>query len=168
MRIAVYPGSFDPVTKGHQNIIERAAAIFDKVYVCVMVNHAKTPTFPTDMRVNFIERCTSHLDNVVAESSDDLLVNYAKSRNATVIVKGLRALSDFEMEFQMAMANRKLEPTIDTVFLTAGEEYTYLSSSIVREMARYDADLTPFLPEEIIDDVKRTMHDVTYSQKKKG
>ena len=153
MRIAVYPGSFDPITLGHLNLIKRAARIFDKVYVCVMVNSGKKPWFTLEERMEFIQRCIERFGNVEAEYSDKLLVEYAKSRGATVIVKGLRAVTDFEMEFQMALTNSKLEPGIETVFLTASEKYTYLSSTIVREMAKYNADLSQFVPREIKDDL---------------
>jgi len=153
MRIAVYPGSFDPITLGHLNIIKRAVRIFDKVYVCVMVNSGKSPMFTLDERMEFIRRVTERFGNVEVDCSDKLLVDYAVSKNATVIVKGLRAVSDFEMEFHMALTNKKLCPDIDTVFLTASEKYTYLSSTVVKEMAKYGADLTKFVPREIIDDI---------------
>ena len=153
MSIAVYPGSFDPITLGHLNIIKRAAAIFDKVYVCVMINSSKRPMFTREERMELISRCTASLPNVVVETSDDLLVQYAKERGANVIVKGLRAVSDFDSESQMALINKKLEPMIDTVFLTSSEKYTYLSSTVVKEMAKYGADLSGFVPREIIQDV---------------
>ena len=153
MKIAVYPGSFDPITLGHLNIIKRAARIFDKVYVCVMVNSGKNPMFTLEERMEFVRRVTEKFGNVEVECSDKLLVEYATSRGASVIVKGLRAVSDFEMEFHMALTNKKLQPNIDTMFLTASEKYTYLSSTIVKEMAKYGADLTKFVPREIIDDI---------------
>ena len=153
MRIAVYPGSFDPITLGHLNIIKRASRIFDKVYVCVMVNSGKNPWFTLEERTDFIRRCVERFPNVEVEWSDKLVVEYAKSKGASVIVKGLRAVSDFEMEFQMALTNSKLEPGIETVFLTASEKYTYLSSTIVREMVRYNCDLSQFVPREIKDDL---------------
>ena len=153
MKTAVYPGSFDPITLGHLNIIKRASRLFDKVCVCVMVNSAKHPIFSLQERMEFIKRCTGKYGNVEVEYSDKLLVEYARSKGATFIVKGLRALSDFDMEFQMALMNKKMEPSIDTVFLTAEQKYTYLSSTIVREMARYHADISKFVPREIIDDV---------------
>lgn len=153
MKIAVYPGSFDPITLGHLNIIKRASRLFDKVYVCVMINSDKRPVFSTDERMDFIRRVTEKYGNVEADSSDGLLVKYAKSKNASFIIKGLRAVSDFDWEFQIALTNKKLEPTIDTAFLTADEKYIYLSSTVVREMAKYNADLSKFVPREIIDDV---------------
>ena len=153
MKVAVYPGSFDPVTLGHMNIIERAAAIFDKLYVCVMVNSDKKPMFSRDERVDMIRRCCAHLPNVEVETSDGLLVDYAAGHGACAIVKGLRAVSDFDWEFQMALANKKLNPAVETMFLASSEKYTYLSSTVAREMAKYGADLSDFLPAEIIDDV---------------
>lgn len=153
MKAAVYPGSFDPVTLGHMNIIERAAAIFDKVYVCVMVNSEKNPMFSRQERVEMIQRCCAGLPNVEVETSGGLLVDYAASRGAVAIVKGLRAVSDFDWEFQMALANKKLNPAIETMFLASSEKYTYLSSTVAKEMAKYGADLSDFLPNEIIPDV---------------
>ena len=154
MKIAIYPGSFDPVTSGHLNIIRRAAKIFDRLIVCVMVNSGKTPMFSRDERVELIKRVTGDLPNVEVDSSEDLLADYARQKGSCVIVKGLRAGSDFENEFQMAMINRKLNPGLDTMFLTAEHEYMYMSSSMVKELGRYDADLSEFLPEEIIPDFK--------------
>jgi pantetheine-phosphate adenylyltransferase len=153
MKIAVYPGSFDPITLGHLNIIKRAAKIFDKVYVCVMKNSDKSPLFTREERVDLIARTVKNFANVEAETSDELLVSYAKARGATVIVKGLRAVSDFDWEFQMALANRKIDPSIDTLFLASSEKYTYLSSTVVKEMAKYGADLREFVPREIVEDV---------------
>ncbi len=152
MKTAVYPGSFDPITLGHLNIIERAARNFDKVVVCVMVNSEKHYMFTDEERVGFIRRVTAHLSNVEVDSSDELLANYARDREISVIVKGLRAVTDFENEFMMSMINHKLNPELDTMFLMAEQQYLYLSSSTVKEMGRYGADLTDFLPAEIIPD----------------
>ena len=152
MKIAIYPGSFDPVTSGHLNIIQRAAKILDKLIVCVMVNAGKKPMFTQEERVELIRRVTSDLPNVEVDGSDDLLADYARRIGDCVIVKGLRAGSDFEYEFQMAMINHKINPDLDTMFLTAEQQYTYLSSSIVKELGRYNVDLKDFLPEEIIPD----------------
>jgi len=157
MKTAVYPGSFDPITLGHLNIIKRAARIFDKVYVCVMKNSEKNPLFTREERVELIKRTCKNLNNVEVEVGDGLLVKYAKSKGATVIVKGLRAVSDFDWEFQMALANRKIDPAIDTLFLASSEKYTYLSSTVVKEMAKYEADLREFVPREIIEDVVNKM-----------
>ena len=153
MKSAVYPGSFDPITLGHLNIIRRATAIFDTLYVCVMTNSSKVSLFNRDERVELIERCVLHYPNVVVETSEGLLVDYVRSKGANVIVKGLRAVSDFDWEFQIALANRKIDPGIDTLFLASSERYTYLSSNVVKEMAKYGADLREFVPREIIDDV---------------
>jgi len=152
MSIAIYPGSFDPVTLGHLNIIKRASHIFDEVYVCVMVNSGKHPTLSHEKRLEYLELCTARFPNVKVDSSDKLLVEYAHEVNANVIVKGMRAVSDFDWEFQMALANKKLAPDIDTMFLMASQKYMYLSSTIVKEMARYGVELSDFLPREIIDD----------------
>jgi pantetheine-phosphate adenylyltransferase len=153
MKIAVYPGSFDPVTLGHLDIIKRASQIFDKLYVCVMVNSTKNPMFSREERMELIRKITANMPNVEVETSDQLLVRYAKEKGAVTIVKGLRAVSDFDAEFQMALANRMIEQTVDTVFLASSEKYTYLSSTIVKEMAKYHADLSDFAPEEIIEDI---------------
>lgn len=153
MKTAVYPGSFDPVTLGHLNIIRRASRIFDKLYVCVAVNSAKSPAFSVEERVDFLKRSTARFGNVIVESSDKLLVDYAREREIGVIVKGLRAVSDYENEFQMALINKKMAPEIDTMFLTSDAKYTFLSSTVVKEVAKYGAKLDDFLPREILDDV---------------
>ena len=158
MATAVYPGSFAPITLGHLNIIRRAAGIFDKVYVCVMVNSEKNPMFSLEERMEFIKRATARFDNVEVDCSRELLIRYAKEKGAKVIVKGLRAVSDFDMEFQMALTNYKLEPNIETMFLTADAKYSYLSSTVVKEMAKYGTDLEMFVPREIIDDIVRKTH----------
>ena len=152
MKIAIYPGSFDPVTSGHLNIIRRAANIFDKLIVCVMVNAGKNPMFTLEERVDLIRRVTEELANVEVDSSSELLADYAKRRGSCVIVKGLRAGSDFENEFQMALINHKINPELDTMFLTAESQYMYLSSSTVKELGTYGVDLSDFLPSEIIPD----------------
>jgi pantetheine-phosphate adenylyltransferase len=154
MTTAIYPGSFDPITLGHLNIIRRASDVFEKVVVCVMVNSAKSPMFSLDERVELISRVVSRFPNVTVDTSDVMLAEYAKRYENAVIVKGLRAVSDFESEFQMALINKKVNPGLETVFLTASEKYTFLSSSVVKEMARYGADLTEFVPCEIIPDVQ--------------
>ena len=155
MSIAVYPGSFDPITLGHLNIIRRTASVFDKLYVCVMINSDKKPLFNREERVEFIERTVVRYKNVIVDSSEDLLVEYMRGIDAKVIVKGLRAVTDFDKEFQIALINRKLDPGIETFFMPSSEKYTYLSSSAVKEMTRYGADLKTFVPHEIIDDVIR-------------
>jgi len=153
MSIAVYPGSFDPITLGHLNIIRRSASVFDELIVCVMVNSEKSPLFTPEERVELIKRTTTKLPNVKVEKSGELLVDFMKSLGARVIIKGMRAVSDYEREFQIALVNRKLAPSIETMLMPSSEKYTYLSSSVVKEMARYGADLQAFVPVEIIDDV---------------
>ena len=154
MKTAIYPGSFDPVTLGHINIIKRAAAAFEKVIVCVMVNAAKDcGLFTPEERLELLKK-SIHVDNVEFDINRGLLAEYAKQQNARVLVKGLRAVSDYESEVQMALINGKLNPDLDTVFFPSSEKYTYLSSSVVKELARYHADLTEFLPREILEDVK--------------
>ena len=150
MKNAIYPGSFDPITVGHLNIIRRAAEIFDHLTVCVMVNAGKNPMFSLEERVELIRRVTKDLPNVEVDGSHELLAEYARKKGSCVIVKGLRAGSDFENEFQMAMINRKLNPELDSLFLTAEHQYMYLSSSAVKELGYYQADLSDFLPPEII------------------
>ena len=153
MTTAIYPGSFDPITLGHLNIIRRASKIFDQVVVCVMVNSAKTPMFSLAERMELIERVVKRLKNVIVDTSDILLAEYAKRYEGAVLVKGLRAVSDFESEFQMAIINNKMNTNLDTLFLTSSEKYTYISSSVVKEMAKYGTDLSKFVPREILDDV---------------
>ena len=157
MKIAIYPGSFDPVTSGHLNIIQRAANIFDKLIVCVMVNAGKNPMFTLEERVELIHRVTWDIPNLQVESSNKLLAEFAREQGSCVIVKGLRAVSDFENEFQMALINRKINPDLDTMFLTADSEYMYMSSSVVKELGRYGANLADFLPKEIIPDFQRKL-----------
>ena len=160
MKNAIYPGSFDPVTIGHLNIIRRAAEIFDQLTVCVMVNAGKNPMFTQQERVEFIRRVTKDLPNVDVDCSGELLAEYARKKGSCVIVKGLRAGSDFENEFQMAMINHKINPDLDTMFLTAEHQYTYLSSSMVKELGRYNVDLKDFLPEAIIPDFVQRIQQV--------
>ena len=159
MKTAIYPGSFDPITLGHLNIIKRAAVCFDKLIVCVMVNSEKVNRglFTPEERVELIRRVVAKLPNVEVDFSDELLAAYAKRRKAHVVVKGLRAVSDYENELQMALINRKLNPRLETMFLPSSAKYTYVSSSMVKEMARYGAELSDFVPREIIGDVQRKM-----------
>lgn len=165
MSVAIYPGSFDPVTLGHLNIIKRASQCFEKVIVCVMINSNKQGVFTPQERVELLRRATERFSNVEVDFSDELLAEYAKRRKAHVVVKGLRAVSDFEQEVQMAVINRKLNPRLETMFLASSEKYTYLSSTIVKEMARYGADLSDFVPREIVDDVNARMKQL---QERKG
>ena len=159
MEIAIYPGSFDPVTSGHLNIIRRAANIFDKLIVCVMVNAGKNPMFSLEERVELIKRVTADIPNVEVDCSSELLADYAQKRGSCVIVKGLRAGSDFENEFQMALINHKINPNLDTMFLTAESQYMYLSSSTVKELGNYNVDLSEFLPAEIIPDFQNRINE---------
>lgn len=154
-RIAVYPGSFDPVTNGHLDVIRRAAGIFDKVIVGVGRNAGKSPLFTPDERVALIQAAVSDLDNVEVESFDGMLVAFAKQHGASVLVKGLRAISDFEYEFQMALANRHLDPSVETMFLMTSAEYQFLSSSIVKEMVRVGGDCSPLVPSVVMDALRR-------------
>ena len=157
MRTAICPGSFDPITLGHLNIIKRAARCFDKLIVCVMFNHDKRAMFTQQERVEMIQRAAGHLPNVEVDCSEGLLADYAKARGSCVVIKGLRAGSDFEKEFQMSLINRKLNPRLETMFLPSSAKYTYVSSSVVKEMARYGADLSDFVPREIIADIQQKM-----------
>ena len=164
MSIAVYPGSFDPITLGHLNIIRRAASVFDEVVVCVMVNSEKNPLFSHEERVDLIRRTTARYKNVSVEMSAELLVEFMKGIGAKVIIKGMRAVSDYEREFQIALVNRKLDPRIETLLMPSSEKYTYLSSTVVKEMAKYGADLGTFVPKEIINDVLEKIESVGWRQ----
>ena len=157
MRIGVYPGSFDPATLGHLDIIQRASRLFDKLIVAPMINGEKHSSFTMEEKVDFLRRMTRDLPNVEVESFGGLLADYVKEKNACAIVKGLRAVSDFEYEFQMALANKKLNPDVDTVFLMTGQKYLFLSSTIVRDIARHGGDITGFVPEEIRDDIMKKL-----------
>ncbi|MCD7753132.1 MAG: pantetheine-phosphate adenylyltransferase [Clostridiales bacterium] len=157
MRTAIYPGSFDPVTRGHLDIIKRAAAQFDRLIVCVMVNSEKKGLFTPQERVELLRRVTADIPNVEVDASPSLLADYAREKGAGCVVKGLRAMSDFEKEFQMAMINRKLNPGLETMFLSARQNYTYLSSSIAKELAMYRVPLEDFVPAEIAADVQAKM-----------
>ncbi len=154
MRIAVYPGSFDPITNGHLDIIERASKVFDKVVVGVLRNKNKSPAFTAEERVELIKRVTMHLDNVETESFDGLLVDFAKAHGARVIVKGLRTVNDFEYEFQMALLNRALNNECETMFMMTNSKYSYISSSMIKELAGYKGNLEGLVPSEIIQDIK--------------
>ena len=159
MKTAIYPGSFDPITLGHLNILKRAAVCFDKLIVCVMVNSEKVNRglFTPEERVELIRRVVAKLPNVEADCSSTLIAEYARQKRACTLVKGLRAVSDYENELQMALINRKLNPRLETMFLPSSAKYTYVSSSMVKEMARYGAELSDFVPREIIGDVQRKM-----------
>ena len=158
MKIGIYPGSFDPVTLGHIDVIKRASALVDHLIIGVLKNSSKTPLFSAEERVELLRRTTQDIPNIEIESYDGLLVDFADTKNADVIVRGLRAVTDFEYELQLAQTNRKLNPKVDTVFLATSVEYAYLSSSIVREIARYNGNIEKFVPENIIEDVYNKMY----------
>ena len=165
MSTALYPGSFDPLTVGHLDIIERTAKLFDSVIVAVLVNPRKQGVFPVEERIRLIERACAHIPNVRAEQFYGLLVDYARQTGASVIIRGLRAVSDFEYEFQMAQMNKKLCPDVETLFMMTNPEHAYISSSGVREIATLGGDVSSFLPPCILEDVqdaldakRRAMH----------
>lgn len=153
--IAVYPGSFDPVTNGHLDIIKRASRIFEKVYVAILVNSAKSPLFTAEERADMITRSVKNmgLKNVEVHIFSGLLVDFISEKGANVIVKGLRAVSDFEYEFQMALMNHKLLREVETLFMMTSNKYSYLSSSIVKEVARYGGNLNGLVPDELIEEI---------------
>ena len=149
MRTAIYPGSFDPLTNGHLDVIQRAAKLFDRVVVAVAVNEGKKPLFTVQERLALVRGAIQHLPNVEADSFDTLLVDFAVSKKAVAVVRGLRAVSDFEFEFQMALMNRKLNENIETIFMMPKDTYTFLSSRIVKEIARLGGDVSEFVPEQV-------------------
>ena len=153
MQTAIYPGSFDPITLGHLDIIRRASRIFDRVVVCVVANANKKTMFTLEERQDHVRRVTAHLPNVEVDTWYGLLVDYADRYEQPVVVRGLRAVSDFEYEFMMALTNKKLNNRVETAFLASDERYTYLSSSGVKEIAHFGGDVKQFLPEEIYDEV---------------
>lgn len=158
MKVAICPGSFDPVTKGHLDIITRSSKLFDKVIVLVAPNLSKKPSFTVEERIQFIQRVTVELPNVVVDTYGGLLAEYAKLKKAAAIVRGLRAVSDFEYEFQMALTNKKLNPEAETVFLTTSAENMYLSSSIVKQVASLGGDISDFIPAPILQDIKTRLY----------
>ncbi len=155
MRIAICPGSFDPVTLGHLDIISRSAKLFDKVYVAVLENRTKKPLFSVEKRMDLLRRCLTDLPNVEVITSEGLLVDCARQNNAVAIVKGLRAVTDFEYEFQMALINKKLNREVETLFLTTNNKYMYLSSSIVKEVAINGGDITDFVHPAVAEEIKK-------------
>lgn len=159
MRTAVYPGSFDPVTLGHYDIIERTAKMFDKLIIGVLNNKAKSPLFSAQERVNMLKEVTASLPNVEVQSFEGLLIEFVRRNQAGVIVRGLRAITDFEYELQLAQTNRVMAPEIDTIFLTTNLKYSYLSSSIVKEIGEYDGDISGFLHPAIADRVKEKLEE---------
>ncbi|RAL26138.1 pantetheine-phosphate adenylyltransferase [Thermoflavimicrobium daqui] len=149
MKVAVYPGSFDPITYGHLDIIERSAKIFDHVVIAVLINSAKQPLFTVDEREQMIRKATQHLKNIEVDSFEGLLVDYMRKRQAKVILRGLRAISDFEYELQIASINKKLSEEVETLFLMTNNRHSFISSSMVKEVARYHADIKDLVPEHV-------------------
>ncbi|MBI3258146.1 MAG: pantetheine-phosphate adenylyltransferase [Ignavibacteriae bacterium] len=151
MRTAIYPGTFDPITNGHLDIIERASVMFDRVIVVIAVNSTKTPLFSMSERVELVRDVLSHLSNTDVVLHEGLMIDCAREHSAIAIIRGLRAISDFEYEFQMALMNRKLEPSISTIFLMPHEKYTYLNSTIIRELARYRQNVSEFVSPKVAE-----------------
>ncbi|MCI8501316.1 MAG: pantetheine-phosphate adenylyltransferase [Oscillospiraceae bacterium] len=158
MRIAVCPGSFDPVTKGHLDIITRAAKLFDRVIVLVSINRAKQTSFDVKERLELLQAATEGIENVVVDANDGLLADYVAQSGACAIVKGLRAISDFDYEFQMALMNKKMVEQAETVFLTTNAEHLYLSSSLVKQIAYFGGDISDFVPACILEPVKKRLY----------
>ena len=157
MRTAIYPGSFDPLTNGHLDVVQRAAKLFDNVIVAVAGNEGKHPLFSLEERVELARTAVKHLPNVKVDAFDGLLVNYVVSKKARAIVRGLRAISDFEFEFQLALMNRKLNENVETIFMMPKDTYTFLSSRIVKEIARLGGDVTPFVPTNVQRALKKKL-----------
>lgn len=165
MRRAIYPGSFDPVTNGHLDVIQRASRLFDEVIVAVAYNDEKNPLFTNEERMDLLKEAIHSIPNVKVAHFDGLLVDFARHQGATAIVRGLRAISDFEFEFQMALMNRKLEGSVETIFLMPKEEYTYLSSRIVKEIARLGGNVEAFVPHSIAEALRTRLQQTAGGQK---
>ena len=159
MKIAVYPGSFDPVSNGHIDIIKRAAKIFDKLYVLVSVNPVKKYCFTTTERVNMLRETTNDLDNVIVESDDRLVLKYAKEKNANVIIRGLRNFIDYENEISLFQFNRSIDPSIDTFVLFPSSNNLFLSSSSIKELVKFGSDISPYVPKELVDFITKKISD---------
>lgn len=155
MKKAIYPGSFDPVTLGHYDIIERSSQIVDTLIIGVLKNNSKTPLFSVEERVNMLKKVTEHLPNVDVQAFDGLLIDFVRQNHANFVIRGLRAITDFEYELQLAQMNRVIAPEIDTMFLTTNLKYAYLSSSAVKEVAYFGGDIDPFLHPIVADEVRR-------------
>lgn len=160
MKIAIYPGSFDPVTKGHLDIIERSAKMVDVLIVAVLNNNSKSPLFSVEERANMLVEVTKHIENVKIDSFRGLLVDYARRCNASIIIRGLRAVTDFEYELQMSQTNRIMDNEVDTIFLTTSLEYAYLSSSTVKEVAIYGGNVDKFVPEYVAGKIKEKVQKI--------
>lgn len=158
MRIGIYPGSFDPITLGHLDVIKRAAQVVDVLIIGVLNNSGKNPLFLASERVEMIQEVIKEIKNVEVEAFSGLLVEFAKLKHASVIVRGLRAITDFEYELQMAQTNHKIQPQVDTIFFTTSVEYSYLSSSVVKEIALHKGDIRQFVPEEIVEKIRMKYH----------
>ena len=154
MKIALYPGSFDPITMGHLDIIERSSKIFDKVVIAILVNPRKEPMFSSEKRKEMIEKCITHLNNVEVVVSSELTINVAKKHGANILIRGIRAVADYEYELQQATTNMALDGSIETLFMVSRPEYSFLSSSVAKELGRYHCDLSKILPEAIIAEVE--------------
>lgn len=159
MAVAIYPGSFDPVTNGHRDIIERASRVFDKVIVTVLENPRKQPMFSITERVEMLTMITNTYENVEVDSFHGLLIDYAKQKNSNIVVKGLRVMSDFEFEFQMALINRKLDSRLETMFMMTNNRYSFVSSSIVKEVGAYGGDICELVPNEVYNIIMRRLRE---------
>lgn len=165
MTIAIYPGSFDPVTLGHLDIIERSSKVVDRLIIGVLNNNSKTPLFSVEERVKMLRDVTSQFPNVEVQAFGGLLVEFAKQCNASVIIRGLRAITDFEFELQLAHSNRMLEPDVDTMFLTTNLKYAYVSSSMVKEVAIFGGDISQFVPPQVKDTILEKYESVRKANK---